>query len=98
VPLTVKVGLKPGREIHDAVGRLHTNITQVARTVPCGYVHGAAEGDSEMGEVPAHAGAIVEAFYGRSRGAGMFIAKANMGVDIVTNGLHPGPASGGVAK
>ena len=91
VPAPFEVDLEPGSEVHRFRGRGDGDVGDVAEDVAGGNVQRPAEGDREMGEVPAHALAGAVGVRGRRpwiRGAGHEHEDL---VDVVDDRLHPPP-------
>jgi len=95
MPRTAEIGFEPSREIHWRVRDRHANIAQIARAVPRRDVHAATKRDCQVSEVPADAGAIAVSLPRRPGAARMFVAKRNVVVNVITDGLNPAPAEWG---
>ena len=81
IPAAVKVGLKPGGEIHRAIVRRHADVAQVARAVTRGDIQTATKRDGEVREIAADAGPLLERLTGPSGGAGMLVTEGDMSMD-----------------
>src|SRR5271157_4472500 len=73
IPAAVKVGLKPGGEIHWAIRRRHADVAQVTGAVTRGDIHTATEGNGEVRVITADAGPLLKSLPGRLRGAGVLV-------------------------
>ena len=98
VPGAAEENFEPGREVHWRRVWRHPDIPQTARAVPRRDVHAAAEGNREMGKVPAHAKAAVIGLQSRPGGTGVLIPKGKVLAGIVANCLDPRPAGGRLAE
>ena len=97
-PMTAKIYLEPGSEIHRAVWGRYANVAQVAGAVTCRNVHAAAECDGEVREITADAGPLIESLPGRLRGARMLVVKLDMPMDKVADRLDASPSSRRIAE
>jgi hypothetical protein len=66
VPAPAQPNLEPSTEIHRVGHGRHADVTKVACAVARRDVHAPAEGDRQVGEVAADAGAVEEATVGRA--------------------------------
>ena len=98
IPVAVKVGLKPGGEIHRAIRRRHADIAQVTGAVTRGDIHTATEGDGEVRVIAADAGPLLESLPGRLRGAGVLVTEGDMLMDEIADGLDAFPSGGRLAE
>src|SRR4029453_3164612 len=92
VPTVAEIGLEPGRKVHRRIRRGHADIAEIASAVTRGDVHTTAERDGEMGEVAAHALAILEGLnsgLGRTREA---VAELNVTMYEIADRLDALPA------
>src|SRR5581483_6483243 len=53
VPGAAEIGFEPAGEVHGRIGRRHADVAQVAGAVPRRNVHAAAQGNGQVGVVPA---------------------------------------------
>src|SRR4029453_227479 len=98
VPASAEIGLEPAGEIHRAIGRRHADVAEIAGAIARRNVHAAAEGDSEVGVVAAHASALLVGLPRRLGGAGMLVAELNVVMDEIADRLDAPPTCGRVAE
>src|ERR1700731_77265 len=92
VPAVTEIDLEPPAEIHRCVRKRHADIAEIPGAVPCRDVHASAQGDREVGEIPAHAGPLhinIPRGFCRAR---MLVAEADVVVDEIADRLDPLPA------
>jgi hypothetical protein len=92
VPLATDIGFEPGGKIHRRIGDRHTDIAEVTGAIARRDIQATAEGDREVGIIAAHAGAIAERLPRGPAGAGVFVAKSDVLVDVVAHRLDPAPS------
>ena len=90
IPAAVEIGFEPGVIVHRRWVGWNANVAEKAVGVARRNIHAAAEGDGEMGEVPADADAFVislKSGAGRSR---ILIAESQMAADEIADRLGRG--------
>ena len=92
VPLAAEIGVEPGREIHRRVRPGHADIAEIAAAIACRDVDAAAQGDRQVGEIPAHPLALLIGIPRRLGRPGEMIAELDMIMGEFDNRLDPFPA------
>ncbi len=87
-----QIDFNPRGEIPDAVGRRRPHVAQVAGAIARGNIHAAAKGDGQVSVVAANALALLESLPGGPGGAGIFIVKSDVVVDVIANRLDAVPS------
>ena len=90
--------LEPRGKIHRSVRRRYADIPEVAGAITCWNVHAAAKRDGKMRIVAANPAALVEDLPGRHRRARMLVAKNNVVVNEIANGLNARPTRSYISK
>ncbi len=97
VPAAAEIDFEPAAEIHRQHDR-HADVAHVAGDVARGDVHAAAEGDGEMTEIAADAARIVVNVERGFGGIGEVVAKGDVVVHPIADGLDARPAGRGGAE
>jgi hypothetical protein len=97
-PLAAEVDFEPGGKIHWIGDCGDADVAEVAGDVAGGNAQGPQERDAEVHEVAADALLVVKNVVGGFGGVGESISEGDVIVHPVDDGLHSGPAEGGVAE
>jgi hypothetical protein len=87
-PSSSKKRFEPHTEIHWRGIWRNTDIAQIAGAVPCRDVHATTQSDRKMGKVTAYPHPFVECVKSRTVVACVTIAKFDLGMREVADGLH----------
>ena len=94
----MKENLIPCAEVHGRRIGWYPDVAKVTRAISRRNVHASGQRDSEMGEVPTDAAALIMSFRRGAIAAGMVIAEIDTVVSIVADRLRPLPAALNVAE
>ena len=89
VPPAAKIDFDPGCKIHRCIRRWKGDVGKVTGAIARRDVQAAAEGDRKVCVVTANAAALYICFGCGSGGAGVLVAKGDVVVYEVADGLHP---------
>src|SRR5439155_27000814 len=91
-PLPTEIGLEPAGEVTRSIRRESPHVAKISGAIASRNVHAAAERNSEVSVVTADALAFVEGLPGRHGRASVLIAKGDVMMDEIADGLDSRPA------
>src|SRR5688572_3395102 len=91
IPTTGHVDFEPPSEIHRLRRRRYADIAEITCAVARRDVHATAQGNAEMGEIPADARPLLEHVPGCLFRIRMRVREGDMAVHEVRDGLNPRP-------
>ena len=92
VPPVAKERLEPSVKVHWCRVRWHSDVPKVARTIPGGNVHAAAQGNRQVGKVATYTDPLMKRIERGSIISSVAISKVDMIVDEIADRLHPLPS------
>ena len=92
VPPLAKKRLEPSVEVHWRRVRRHSDVSKVARSIPGGNVHAAAQGNRQVGKIATYTNSFMKRIECGPIIPRVAVSKVDVIVDKIADRLHPLPS------